>query len=274
VGKFYRVRNNNQPAVWFYSERGVMSHAFGLCPTEVTDFLLTDAVNGINQSLREVVGTSDRSVLLTEFGFGNDGFGSPDGALFVQSGDRAFFVFIEAKVDLLRGCWGTPARFTATDLEAITPDQLDALCRSNVFNSALNGQLELRWRFVNAFRSSWTAARPLVRESARTVPEHIRASDRYYWRHRLQSRDDVATDWRRVSLDGGLDALGQLLNCVTDFYLLALTGDEQRPPQLDELRLCDGNGQALSDVNRRVFWAPFQRLADMVEVVPCTSPAT
>lgn len=255
---FYRSVTHKQPDVWFFAERGVMSHAMSKFSERTAQLLLTKSENGNQQSLGDVVGTGhedDELILLTEFGLGNNGFGSPDAGLFMQRRDQGIFVFIESKMEEISSSWQFPREMTKAQLSTMARGAIDDICRKNSLNSAINGQLEMRWRFINAFLNSQSRADLLVRESQAVLPEILRSSDRFYWQRNLQVQDSIDTEWRRVSLKGGLKPLQRLLERTSTFFLLALTADSTRPEKLNELRLYE-NGSRLSpqQVATKVFW--------------------
>ena len=229
--------------------------------------LLTKAVNGAEESLGDVVGEPEQHRLLTEFELNNDGFGSPDNGLFIRSGTRNSFVFIEGKAVPLRASWKKPPHLPPEDLGDLTDDVLDKMCRKNDFNSSINGQLEMRWRFVNAFRAAHSRNQMLVTEDLAPPATELMENDRFYWRRRYSSQHGIESDWRRVSMRE-LAPLWDMFGDVTDFYLMAVTDDEKRPHDLDTVRIFDNEQRLLEDLVSRVFWMPFRELANLLEEVP------
>ena len=196
---------------------------------------------------------------MTEYELGPQGFGTPDGSVHITTPDRHFFVFVEAKCDSFAMSCRQPPLKTVDDLSA--PDlDIDRLCRENTFNSSLNGQLELRWRFVNAFRMAYQGNHALVTEQRVSLNQELLAADRFYWRLLLAPNPAITGHWRRVDMSGDLACHYQLLSHVDEFLLLAITCDEVVPDFARTLRLFDQQGNRL-DVERRVFWLP-RRLID------------
>jgi hypothetical protein len=257
VGRWYQAEQGAGSRLWLYSERGLMSYL--LChvlPCELA-FVLDNARDQDGVQLRDVVGTPTSHTTLTEFELGNQGFGSPDGGVAITAGDRTSFVFVEAKQREFGASRTDPVLRTPEDLS--DPDlDIDKLCRGNTFNSAINGQLELRWRFVNAFRTSAAAGDRLVSERhvarhPNRLPAELTTCDRFYWRLFLRPQPDVPEHWRRVDMSSDLRCLYDLLSAVREFYLLAVTFDDRVPDFRGDLRLFDPAGNRV-DVAGRVFW--------------------
>lgn len=83
-----------------YSERGLMSYfMFVVMPTQVGDFLadLTFPKDVANP-FADRRGTHPHSTIFSELNFGNEGFGCPDGAVFVEAPAPAM-VFLEIKLN-------------------------------------------------------------------------------------------------------------------------------------------------------------------------------
>lgn len=268
MAQFYQAQHRDDRPVWVYSERGVLNFAFCALPYEAINLILDTAVNGQRERLGETVDVrpSD-TVLLTEFGLGSQGFGNPDNALYCNGDGGECFVFIEAKRDPLARKWQAPPTRTAEELRRVAGRALNDLCSGNTFNSSLNGQLELKWRFANAFQAARQAGQPLVTEQQVPPPDVLMESDLMYWGTRLRPDPNRPDHWRRVNL-AELQPLKRMLWGVERFYLLAITADQQRPARLDTLRLYDGDQQPLPDVAKRVFWLPFSALADLLQEVP------
>lgn len=265
MGKFYRLKGNSADPIWVYSERGVLGYAFSTFVVESPALILNGAINGDGTSLAEAVGSPSGHRVLTEFDLGSDGFGNPDAGLLIQTETRTSFVFIEGKAVAFRQSWKQPPILTTEEAQDLS--DLDVRCRGNSFNSSINGQLELRWRFVNSLRAAVACGQTLVSEEHAPPPTALQQNDRFYWRRRLDPRPGIVRHWRRVAMDG-LMPLWNVFNQVDDFYLMAITRDSTRPTALDELRLFDDQQTPLNDVGKRVYWLAFDDLAGLLEEVP------
>jgi hypothetical protein len=268
MAHFYRERGPAAETIWVYSERGVLSYAFLHALPEDPSPVLDRAVNGDGITLGQVIGTKSGHVCLGEFDLGNQwGFGCPDGGLlFSRPASAPVFVFVEAKVVPWVVSSQEARSYTAEQLAKIEEKELDALCRNNTFNSSINGQLELRWRFANAVRNAAEAGKTIVTEQSKSnpPPAEIIATDRFYWRRRLTPDANVDRDWRHLHMTGGLQPLREKLGQVGDnFYLLAVTLDRDRP-NFDSVRLFDRTGTPLPDRNARLFWMSFSHFSELL----------
>src|SRR5208337_3842029 len=77
---------------------------------------------------------------------------------------------------------------------------IDRLCRENKFNSTINGQLEMRWRFVNALLCARERSSHLVTEQHVNLHPALMSCDRFYWRLYLRPVDNITEHWRRVDM--------------------------------------------------------------------------
>ena len=113
---------------------------------------------------------------------------------------RAILSVIILKQDAFAVSYSSPAQETIEELSV--PDcDMDKLCNANIFNSSINGQLELRWRFVNALRASKSKNALVVSERhVPILPPDLMAGDRFYWRLNLSPNPNVAGHWRRVDM--------------------------------------------------------------------------
>ncbi|MBA2224691.1 hypothetical protein [Thermogemmata fonticola] len=264
MGQFFRPPGNDR--IWFYSERGLLAYLFHAVLEGDLSLVLDNAMDGTGRKLREVVGPVGLHRVLTEFSLGNTGFGNPDGAILTALGQpNTSFVFVEGK----------PVKFWKSFRKPEPSDSIQAklaeadgrrLVRRLVrdYNSKLNGQLELRWRFVNALRAS--AGQGEINERHVTLRPEVLANDVFYWRHHFQPDPGKREQWRRVSLAEDLAGLRQSLGAVREFYLLAITTDSTFPQQeMSQVRLFDGTGQPLADAGNRLFWMSLDRVKERLE---------
>ena len=79
-----------------YSERGLMSYfMFVVLPTQVGDFLAElQFPAGVISPFIDQIGTHPKTIIFSELSFGNEGFGSPDGAIYVEW-PNPMMIFIE-----------------------------------------------------------------------------------------------------------------------------------------------------------------------------------
>src|SRR4051812_41008826 len=83
-----------------YSERGLMSYfMFVVLPTQVGDFLADLTFpQGVTSPFAGCRGAHPQSTIFSELNFGSEGFGCPDGAVFVEAPEPAM-VFLETKLN-------------------------------------------------------------------------------------------------------------------------------------------------------------------------------
>jgi hypothetical protein len=266
MAQFYRLIDRPDDPIWVYSERGVLNYTFCAMPVQTQQKLLTEAVNGVGQTLLQLTGTPSSQRLLTEFELGNNGFGTPDNGLFIRSEHTNTFVFIEGKCIPLTASWSEPPKLTQEQSQPLSDNELYGRCRQNTFNSTINGQLELRWRFVNAFRKAKAIGQKLVTESFSPPPLELMENDRFYWRLRMAPQHETQGHWRRVEMSE-LGPLWDMFGEVNQFFVMAITDDEERPTKLDSLRLFDENQQLIANTRKVVFWLSFRKLASMLDKV-------
>jgi hypothetical protein len=228
-----------------------MSFLFWHLLADHLDFVLDNAIDAHHTPLRALFGICQPHVTLPEYELGPQGFGSPDGSVAIDATGGRFFTFVEAKDIPFMESYQQPPTMTADRLTSAEAN-IDRLCRQNCFNSTINGQLELRWRFTNAFQAAVAAGHELVTEQRIHVPSEIVAADRFYWRHRLQPTKAKEWEWRRVDMEGNLNCLYRLMR-GRRFLLLAVTADQAIPDFEHTLRLFDDKGKPV-EVMERVFW--------------------
>lgn len=264
MSQWYEHRKDHGNHLWLYSERGWMSFLFWNVLADRLDFVLENATNQDGEPLKDVIGTFRSHRTLTEYELGQRGFGTPDGSFTTAAAGRRCFVFVEAKHGSFTESYMRPARKTTEELPA-PGHVMDRLCEGNKFNSCINGQLELRWRFVNALRASVSRNRKLVSEQfVQVLPPDLVAGDRFYWRRYLRPDPNARAHWRRVGMGRDLRCLYNLLTSVDDFYLLSITFDRRPPDFRRNVRLFDGAGNPV-DAGKRVFWLD-RRLIDALLV--------
>ena len=254
MAQWYRQNRPGGNNLWLYSERGLMSHLVSHLLAEHLNLVLRQARNQNGVTLGDVIPRVRSHLTLAEFELGPQGFGTPDGAVFIDSGDKKSFIFVEAKQGIYVRSWLAPRIMTQHDL-AQPNVNIDRECRENKFNSSINGQLELRWRFVNAFLASVAANVRLVAEQRANLQSDLMSSDRFYWRLSLIPNPSVPEHWRRVGMADAHECLYELLSEVDNehFFLLAITNDAEVPDFAQTLRMYDVQGNR-ANVAGRVFW--------------------
>jgi|GEM_PF-5980126 len=265
MSQWYEHQKDHGNHLWLYSERGWMSFLFWHVMANELDFVLDNATNQDGEHLRAVIGAFESHTTLTEHELGPQGFGTPDGAFMTAAPGRQCFVIVEAKQGSFADSYRPPDPRTTEELSV--PDlDMDKLCDGNKFNSSINGQLELRWRFVNALRASASKREQVVSERhVPVLPPELMAGDRFYWRLALRPDRNVMGHWRRVDMRGDLHCLYERLERVEveGFYLLSITFDDRPPDFRRHVRLYDDAGIRL-DAGKRVFWLARSLIEDML----------
>jgi hypothetical protein len=196
--------------------------------------------------------------VLTEFDLGKVGFGCPDGGLLIESGNgNGTFIFVEGKQVEYERSSIRPQSWAWVD-EQMRQGQKSAI-RMKIagFNSSINGQLELKWRFANAFLADRTAT--VVSERMVQLHGDVVANDVFYLRCPNFPDSQRLTTWRNVDL-ASLPGFSRLLQRVNRFLLLAITVDENIPARLSEIRLYDSRGHLLTDAADRLFWLSLREI--------------
>ena len=261
MAHFYREENQN---LLVYSERGLLSYFFfRILPNNYTMFL----ENSINTHGAALVNELDitNPVFFTEFELGNNGFGSPDGAIAVGAPGNRSINLIEAKAHNAVSAWTDPNIIAARieNIEALTDAAIKELCRDNKFNSSLNGQIELRWRFVNAVRSNRHLG--YISERFAELNQQLMRCDRLYWLTRLNPNNDNINEWRRLSPDNADNAFLIEAANASQFFFVAITDDANFPGILAQARLFPNNNSALPE-NGFVYWCPLSYIQNYLEI--------
>lgn len=248
--------------LWLYAERGLMAFLFHDILPRDPDFVLDRARNLGGVSLAQKLGRGRRCRFLTEFDLGKkDGFGCPDGGILVGPGeDDSCFVFVEGKQGCCEAAFSPPQTWGWVQDRLTRPNgRQEVRNKIGGFNSQINGQLELRWRFVNALRASPGGG--LVSEQHVTLADEVKGNDVFYLRTLFNPSGLRGEDWRRVNMVGGLQPLYDSLRAARLFVLLAVTDDPQVPWRwLQQVRLFDRLGQPVPDASEHVFWMPMSEV--------------
>lgn len=212
-----------------YSERGIMSYfMFVHLPKHIEDFLtrLEFADKDANP-FAQVDWSKTKTTIFSELDFGNEGFGKPDGAIFIES-PKPIILFIEVKLNE-------------------TYAQSCQITNNKQYNSTIKGQLELKWRLMESLREQYHQheGHSYIRETP-AMKAIYGANDHFY----NDSRADETkhSSWRRLKVvDGVKDFLKYLIRCEDRVYYCAITKEDspQKNPFNDENNLpnmpCCGN---------------------------------
>lgn len=261
MGKFYSHEIDDKKRICLYSERGVLSYLYSYLMLNSLESVLKEAKNSKKESLDQIVEFSQdtKYTILQEFDLGSEGFGSPDGGLLLESNELKTFVFIEGKAISFDSSFQSPKRIEIM-VDKLDPNSasFETLRNKNNYNSSINGQLELRWRFINSFRRAKKKKELVVTEQFLNVPPEYLKVDRFYWRRKLKPQKSEPTDWRRVNMNIDLQPLYDLLKSVDQFILLAITSDKEYPENLSKTRLFDENGNFITNYEKYLFWLPLK----------------
>lgn len=276
MGEFFVRREGESGELWLYSERGLVSYLVHYLLPKAPIPVLREATNG-RQTLYDAIGAPIvRHTAIGEFNLNPEGFGCPDGGfLGVHENLLKVFAFVEAKAVLEKASFQDPAvvakSIDGVDWDTIPKESLEKHCRDNTFNSSLNGQIELRWRFVNAFRQGHRGREMRITEQAvPAIDPSILRTDRFYWRRKLRPSRDVVGDWRSVNMafskETNLLPLYEAMRSEnTRFFLLAITPDTSPPAGLNSVRLFNPAGDQRVPPEDFVYWLPLRFISDYLE---------
>lgn len=230
-----------------YSERGLMSYfMFVVLPTQVGDFLADlQFPSGVIDPFAERRGTHPTAIIFSELNFGNEGFGCPDGAIFVDAPNPAM-LFVETKLN----------------------ESYAGSCGGASYNSTIRGQLELRWRMAHLHRTKCHQVyqgTPYIQETSE-FKEVYKGADTAFYGHENRQDEAWPGSWRRLRIAEGvkefLDLLGK---CEDRVYFCAITKDTQYPFDSVAATLLPRCGNAGWPSSKHHFcWLPVTRIVDAV----------
>ena len=222
-----------------YSERGLMSYfMFVVLPTQVGDFLADlHFPSGVISPFADRRGTHPTTIIFSELNFGNEGFGCPDGAIFVDA-PHAAMLFVETKLN----------------------ETYVTSCCGDSYNSTIQGQLELRWRMTQLHRTNCHQVYKSTTYIQET-PEFkaiYKARDTAFYGHDNRQDEAWPGSWRRLRIAEGVkEFLDLLAKCEDRVYFCAITKDEQNPFDSVEAKLLPRCGNADWSASKRHFcWLP------------------
>jgi len=247
----YRERTvyaNNR--VGFYGERGLMTWLFNYAIPQ-RPWWFADKVEMANgESLAHILNVHSeadicRVTSLNEFDLGKSGFGCPDGAVIVEnrSGMKSW-VFVEAKNESYEKSsmdWKVAeSRRSAYDRkkEAADGDLTGRIEKNYGYNSSINGQLELKWRFVKALHATeWLnrgeIGNNLLIIEGQTLATEYSPVDAFYWDKPSVPAASRVSCYRRLRVSGGIKDIckAHWRNISEEnFYFIAITLESKSSP--------------------------------------------
>jgi len=226
-----------------YSERGLMSYfMFVVLPTQVGNFMADlQFPDGVTSPFVDLRCTHPKAIIFSELNFGNEGFGCPDGAVFVEAPLPAM-LFLETKLNesYVTSCGGTS------------------------YNSTIRGQLELRWRMAKLHRNGCHQVykgTTYIQETAEFKAIY-KAADSAFYGHEDRQDEAWPGSWRRLRIAEGVKVFLDLLTqCEDRVYFCAITKDEKNPLHSVETNILPRCGVADWSASKHHFcWLPVTRI--------------
>lgn len=237
---FFR-RANDTCDFGCYSERGIMSYfMFVHLPDRVGDFLSRlQFAHGCPNPFSEYQGKSPKSTIFSELDFGNEGFGKPDGAIYVEC-PEPMMLLIEVKLNE-------------------TYAQSCKITTKNDYNSTIKGQLELKWRLSHLHA---TTQRHVHKKNGyiRETPELKKIygkQDRFYGEKKREDEKKHSA-WRRLKVvDGVSRFLDYLDKCEGRVYFCAITKENGNPfNNSDDTNMPVCGSMPWADAKKQFCWLP------------------
>jgi hypothetical protein len=228
-----------------YSERGLMSYfMFVVLPTQLGNFLADlQFPAGVANSFAYLNGTHPNATIFSELNFGNEGFGCPDGAIFVGTPEPAM-LFVETKLN----------------------ESYEKSCGGASYNSTIRGQLELRWRMTHLHRTKChrNYDGTLYIQETLAFKELYKGADNAFYGHENRQDETWPGSWRRLKITNGVkDFLDQLGKCEERVYFCAITKDKQNPFDSAAATLLPRCGNSdWSSTKHHFCWLPVTRITD------------
>lgn len=243
MSNFYRSAafNHGKNEVWGYSERGALMHFCTRTLPTKPGVVAKAILHATGKRFAEIFpGKVTNCISIGEFDLGKKmGFGCPDGGFLMKIGRESVFAFVEGKRCSFAKAFMTP-----------NPDS----CKG--FNSSLNGQLELRWRFVNCLSKMEAGQGSVVSERRCPPPPALRKTDIFY-QNRVGKNVFRTVDLQTV------EPIGDLVRSASRVILLAITDDEDLPSRyFDDVRIyrADGTEITKNEPDRPLFWIPLSSI--------------
>ena len=235
-----------------YSERGIMSYfMFVHLPTRLGGFLSSlEFADGCGNPFKNHADQTPKATIFSELDFGNEGFGKPDGAIFIECPEPTMLL-IEVK---LNETYAKSCRIT----------------KNSAYNSTIKGQLELKWRLIQSLNESYHRhdGNDYIRETA-ALKAVYGEKDCFY---KADSRQDesINKSWRRLKVvDGVEEFLGYLNQCGNRVYFCAITKDVENPfSDSDHSDMPRCGSKTWEESKAKFCWLPASILTEAVSE-PC-----
>jgi hypothetical protein len=224
-----------------YSERGIMSYfMFVHLPTRIGDFLTRlEFADGGDSPFAQVSSSTAKATIFSELDFGNEGFGKPDGAVYIECPEPRMLL-IEVK---LSETYAQSCRIT----------------KENKYNSTIKGQLELKWRLTESLGEKYHQheGHSYIRETP-AMKAVYGTQDRFYTAESRLNESNHGS-WRRLKVVDGVKGFLEYLNrCDDRIYFCAITNDATNPfndANNSKNMPCCGN-LPWEDAKKRFCWLP------------------
>lgn len=237
MSSFVKKVITNEIELYLYSERGKLDLLYFYFLNSIDNFSkLLNSCKNLNGNLSNYIKKYNSFTLFTEFDLGNEGFGSPDGCIITDNG---YVIFIEGKNVSFKESFKSPEKKNI-----------------NGFNSSLNGQIELRWRFINAMLNK---KENKISEKYLKLPSQYKDMDVFYnngKRRELDDKDD-AKYRRLIEIDLLKDILEIFNNNISldKVFFLIITKDNNYPSEeIEKIRLLDYNNGNTINSSKKVFY--------------------
>lgn len=228
-----------------YSERGLMSYfMFVQLPNNLKEFLKSlQFPKDVPHPFAIMNEPITKSIIFSELSFGNEGFGSPDGAIYVE--------------------WPTP---TMIFIEIKANETYEQSFKNESYNSTLKGQLELKWRLVSSYFSDreFILDRSVYLHEDKELKEFYTLDDARcdeFYRSDIRKDEKLVSSWRRLQKTEGvkefLDTLGRTRERV--FYL-SITTDQTNPFDGKDTKMPRCYGKNWSEAKQQFCWLSIKEL--------------
>lgn len=268
MAKYFEISRPDNPFCserGFYGERGLMIWLMNHLPAQSWLELLQKAECANGKKLADIMGVREsnqvqRLVAINELNLGKDGFGSPDGAFYVEVKNATplvqpvrWWIFVEAK----------EKTYDASYMNIEQAKELSAKHETG-FNSSINGQLELRWRFTQALKaalnsqSSTGTPATLITEKLTKHRQFYKDVDIYYANRSEEKFID--SDYRRMSVAGKVREGNHILfeeywsKSELNFGFIAITKEPgQRDSKSNPLKQPEYGLRLICDSNKNMW---------------------
>ena len=228
-----------------YGERGLLSYfMFRQLPNELPMFLKSlHFPHGAYNPFGNLIVEPARAIIYSELSFGNEGFGSPDGAIYIEWPDP-MMIFVEVKAN----------------------ETYSESFKNESYNSTLKGQLELKWRLVSSYFSERVSAlnkTEYVHEDKALKEYYTLDNERCDDFYRAEGRRDEKQvgSWRRLQITNGVKKFLDMLSKTKGRVIfLAITTDRTNPFDEPETKLPRCYGKEWTVAKHQFCWLPIDEL--------------